>query len=288
MRDNIYISTTVFRNKDLKNILETCLKHGFTNIELGSNVNYSNAYHDLLLKFSNTPMRFLLHGYFPRPKDDFVLNLASNNEEILQKSIQHCKHTIDLSAKLKAPFYSIHAGYAFNASPDDLGHPLLKLPRIPYQQAYKTLQTSMSELCEYAQKVKVRLAIENNVVTNFNLEDGKNTVLLIADELEAVKFNELVCSPNLFYLIDLGHLKITSTSLGFDISHYLKKILPFTLAFHLSDNNSMEDQHLSFNKEAWFKDIVRRNKDKFFILEAQNLETKQIRECYEDLVTMLG
>lgn len=287
MRDNIYISTSAFKSKRIEDIVAICLKGGFTNLELGSNIDYSDGNLDLIFKY-NGQMKFLLHNYFPRPKDDFVLNLASDNGKVLARSIKHCREAIDISAKIGAPFFSVHAGFAFHSSPGDLGRPQVGLPRIPYQKAYNTFIESVSGLVNYAVNQRVKLAIENNVVARFNLINGKNEVCLLVEAAEALDLYKEISHPNLYFLIDLGHLKINSLSLGIDVNDYLKQLLPHSIAFHLSDNTGEIDQHLPFDKNVWFGNIIGSMKDRFMIIETQSLEMSDIQDCYCSLIGLLG
>lgn len=288
MRNNIYISTSVFKDKTLKKILGLCLENGLTNLELGSNVNYSEDDLDIMFKLNGNAMKFLIHNYFPRPKEDFVLNLASNDTKVLSKSIAHCKCAIDLSVQLGAPFYSVHAGFAFHARPEDLGRSQIDLPRIPYRQAYRIFVESIAELANYALRKKVKLGVENNVVPSFNLVNGRNEIALLADAKEALTFYEDISSTNLFYLIDFGHLKATSAALGFDRDEYIKEIIPCTLGFHLSDNDGLSDQHLPFDEGVWFKDIVKSHREKTLVIEAHNMDLEQVRKCYLSVVNILN
>jgi sugar phosphate isomerase/epimerase len=283
MENNIYVSTAAFKNKNIENILNMSLANGIMNIELGSNLNYSESNLDFIFKFKRNRMKFLVHNYFPPAEEEFVLNLASNNKGILRRSIQHCKKAIDLSAELGAPFYSVHAGFAFHAKPQDLGSVQKNLPRIPYEEAYRVFVESSIELADYAYKKNIKLAVENNVMQNFNLIKGRNEILLLCSLKETLSFYKDVGSLNLFFLADLGHIKVSSASLKLDKYEYIEKIRPYTIAFHINDNNSLIDQHSMFDKDAWFKDILACSRDKIFIIEADNLEIKEIISCHSIL-----
>lgn len=280
MRRNIYVSTSAFKVKSLKSILEICLAHGLTNVELSSNVDYADDNLDVVYKFSrNGRMRFLVHNYFPRPKEDFVLNLASDDERTIRQSLEHCYRAIDLSAELKAPFFSVHAGFALHALPKDLGRPLTENRRILYQTAYENFVENVKVVADYAAKRKMNLLLENNVVARFNLVEGKNILLLLADVEETLRFHQDINSDHLFYLVDMGHLKVSSVALGFDREDYLKKITPFTLAFHLSENDGLSDQSLAFDEQVWFKAMIRQNKEKIFVLEIANVPLEEMKTC---------
>ena len=86
--ENIYISTT-FNPDDSKLIdsLIQCKNSDIYNVELGSNHCYEENY-DYLADFS---FQYLVHNYFPIPKKSFVLNIASFDENIRNKSIFHIK-----------------------------------------------------------------------------------------------------------------------------------------------------------------------------------------------------
>ncbi len=287
MQNNIYISTSAFKVKDLKTILELCLTHNLTNLEL-SFVDYAdNNVEQVLKAHKNSSMRFLVHNYFPRPQKDFVLNLASDNEKVIGRSLGHCRTAIDLAAMLGGNFYSFHAGFAFHAGPKDLGRPQIELPRIPYKMAYQNFVRNVKDLAGYARQKKIKLLVENNVVSPFNLIAGKNELLLLADALEAIQFYQDVGADNVLYLIDTGHVKVSANSLGFDAKEYLRKLCPYTGAFHLSDNNGRLDQNWSFDEQVWFRDVIRENKDKTFVIEAQGLEIDEIKKCYRNLENIL-
>ena len=49
-------------------------------------------------------INFYFHNYFPVPQKSFVINLASNNKKIIQKSFQHIKKAIRLCKTFKLKF----------------------------------------------------------------------------------------------------------------------------------------------------------------------------------------
>jgi len=289
MLPNVYISTSAFKNRSLKKIFYTCLELGFTNVELSANVDYADDNVAVVRKlYKSGQMRFLVHNYFPRPKEDFVLNLASDDKEVVRRSVQHCQIALDLSADLGAPFFSVHAGFAFHAQPQDLGRPQIDLPRISYPTAYKNFVKNVRVLLDYAAKRNIQLAVENNVVAKFNLIKGKNEIALLADADEAVRFYKEVGRANLFFLIDLGHLKVSSAAMGFGREDYLQKVLPWAAAFHLSDNDGLEDTTRPFGEDVWFKDVIKRNKNKTWILEISNVDAREIKDCCKVLENFLS
>lgn len=102
----------------------------------------------------------------------------------------------------------------------------------------------------------VKIAIENHTVSSFNLVNGENELLPGATPDELLKIVDSVHMENLGLLLDLGHLKITSRSMGFDLNEAIKKLSSRTLAIHIHDNNGIYDEHLPMTDNSWFLDLL--------------------------------
>jgi sugar phosphate isomerase/epimerase len=279
VRKNVFVSTSSFRTRKLREIIELCLANGLTNLELSSNVEHSDDNLDLVRRFNGQPFRFLIHHYFPRPKDDFVLNLATDEPGVLDRGLAHCREAIGLCAELGIPFFSVHAGYALHASPEDLGRPLTRKKRIPYRDAYAGFVSSVRALAGYAGARGVGLAVENNAVAHFNLTGGKNEILLLADAEEALTFHREVACENLSFLVDLGHLNVASVSLGFDRAAHLEKLLPLSAALHLSDNDGRTDSNQPFSADSWFIGHLKRGAGKPVVVESGPADIETLLSC---------
>ncbi len=84
--NNIFISTTFLKdNSLLKEALSQCKKYEIKGVEIGSNHCYEEDFNYI----SEFPFQFLVHNYFPIPKESFVLNIASFDEAIRKRSIDH-------------------------------------------------------------------------------------------------------------------------------------------------------------------------------------------------------
>jgi sugar phosphate isomerase/epimerase len=53
-------------------------------------------------------------------------------------------------------------------------------------------------------------------------------------------------------LIDVAHLKVSANSLNFDPVSMLDICHDRIMAYHLSDNNGLEDSNQKFGDDAWF------------------------------------
>ena len=103
MRSKIYISSGAFKKfLNLNELFINLNKNKIKNIEL-SGGNYEKDFQKILNKYKY--INFYFHNYFPVPQKSFVINLASNNKKIIQKSFQHIKKAIKLCKTFKLKFF---------------------------------------------------------------------------------------------------------------------------------------------------------------------------------------
>ena len=97
----IYISSSCVKHIKIKDAVQDLVNNGFKNIELSGGTEYYNGFEDDLLELKNKyNLNYICHNYFPPPKEHFVLNLASLDDEIYNKTFEHLKNAIELSKKL--------------------------------------------------------------------------------------------------------------------------------------------------------------------------------------------
>ncbi len=281
MEPQLYISTGAFKTRDVGEILDVSLGAGIHHLELSSGACFAEDMLERVRQYHGKPMSYLVHNYFPPPREPFVLNLASTDVAILARSREHCRKAIDLAEELESPFYSVHAGAAMNARPEDLGRPQIHLVHQNIDQAYENFVESAAGLAQYAASRGLRLLIENHVVAPFNLIEGENRFLFASTAEDILRLMEDVDAPNLGLLLDVGHLKVTAASLGFEPSRLVERVAPYVRAFHLSDNDGKSDQNLPFGREAWFMDLLPDFPHSTYILESYRLEPSEIRACQE-------
>jgi sugar phosphate isomerase/epimerase len=222
---------------------------------------------------------FLIHNYFPPPEDPFVLNLASNDPVIKDKSLRLCRRAIDFSAKVGAPFYSVHSGFAVDPAPEDLGKSIRHLPRFSLEKARDIFAENVGLLDDYAGKRGVRLLLENNVLAPQNAFNGENELLLMCDLEDFKRFDKDFKQDNVGILLDVGHLKISAAALGYDKYKAIEYSADRIEAFHLHDNNGLADQHSPFKADAWFLDILPQFRNQArFVLEMRNISIPEIED----------
>jgi len=253
-------------------------RQGADGVELGPAIPLSvESFRNGWQAISSGP-QLLIHNYFPRPAEDFVLNLASADWGILRKSRAHCRQAVDLCAEIGSPFYSVHAGFAFEARPGDLGKDLSGLHRSSLAEAGSAFTESLRELCLYGREKRVRILVENNVLAPFNLVDGRNEMLLCVTARELLDTIASVGMPNIGLLVDTGHLKVSARSLGFSVASFLDEVAPYVEAFHLSENDGMKDDNRVFDGNAWFINRLAGFPSASLVIEVSGGEEREIGE----------
>lgn len=272
-----YFSTGSFLFPTLSETVAYAGEQGL-NVELSSAVGYSPDIRQPLRE-SKGRVRFLVHNYFPPPKQSFVLNLASTDPLVHRRSVKLCRNAIDLCTELDAPFYSVHAGFAFHLSPEDLGNPraqgkLGAEKHIPREEAFQTFLDTIRELAGYAKSKKVGLLVENNVSTVENLNQNGESPLLLTNIDEIQRFFEKVNDPWVRFLLDVGHAKVSSRTFGEPAEDYFRRFGSRIEALHLSDNDGLRDKHLPFDETAWFLPFLTNFRAKPWVVEASRLSAE--------------
>ena len=277
-----YLSTGAFPVRNLEPILERAHALGIRQLEVSSDVAHHPDPLGVLQRWA-AHFDFLVHNYFPAPARPFVLNLASVDPTLIEASRRHCIRAMGIAAALGAPFYSVHAGFAANPSVKHLGASWSELAIVPRARAVEVFRHSLDLLLSEAERLGLRLLIENNVVVRRNAPDGRNAMLLCAEPDEMIALAEAYRGAPFAYLIDVGHLAVSAHSLGFSAQAALEAILPWVEALHLSDNDGLVDDNRPFGPDAWFIPWLDRLPDAIRVIEAYNLSLDDMRRCYAAL-----
>ncbi|MBI4432081.1 MAG: sugar phosphate isomerase/epimerase [Candidatus Omnitrophica bacterium] len=247
----IYLSTGAFGKKSVLEIIALCQSRGWKRVELSSAALYDESMLPVVLK-AKSHLQFLVHNYFPTPAKPFVLNLASDDADTLEKSRQHCKAAIDLCVLLESPFYSVHSGFCFHAAPEHLGRKQTGLGRISKDTALAIFHESLGMLADYAANRGTGFLFENNVFAPFNRIDGKNELLLAVTADEVLAVLKAVGRKNLGLLLDVAHLKVSAIALGFNAVRAVHELSEAIRAVHLSDNDGSADTNEPLSEDSWF------------------------------------
>ena len=243
----IYVSSSCVKAKSIKNAVIKLKDNGFFNIELSVGTQY---YEDLvgdLVELKNKyNLNFLLHNYFPPPERHFVVNLASLDNSIYERSVAALKNSIDLCKSLKARKFGLHAGFFTDIHAKELGKAISRRTLYDREEALKRFCSGFRELKRNSQGVK--LYIENNVF----LSGSRRPYLKINPFMltSYSDFSELKKAIDFNLLIDFAHLKISCNALGLDFSKELNLLMPYSDYLHLSAVKQ-KDHHKPFSRNSF-------------------------------------
>jgi len=256
LTSDVFVSTSCLKGRfgSLNDLLQIYIDSAIRRIELGP-VSGCESF-EISPSFIKGDIKYLVHNYFPPPEKPFVLNLASRDDGLHARSLALCMNAIDLCAELGAPYYSVHAGFRSDISPDSLGDIIRYEEVVTYESAFRTFVESLEVLDAHAKKRGVSLLVEPNVISVFNLRMGRNDIALICESEEILNLIELLGSDNVGILLDTGHLNVTAKTLGFDRFKFAADIAQYVRAIHLHDNDGSRDSHEPVKPDSWVFDLL--------------------------------
>ncbi len=253
----LYVSTACLSpTEDLLVRLAAYEARGLHAVELGAGVSIDSQE---TLRPKNLPAlkagarRFLIHNYFPPPRESFILNLSSPDEAIRRRSMDFVLAALDLAACLDAPYYSVHAGFVVD--PVEMGPTSFRFPPLPSpdepRRAMERFVATIGPALAHAEEVGVGLLVENNVCP----ADLRGKLLLQTPE----EFHELLdaCpSESLGVLLDTGHLKVAARTFGFECADFVDALGPYVKVVHIHDNDGLVDTHGPIGPGSWAARIL--------------------------------
>ena len=276
--NTIYLSTTFAKdNSKISDVLRICKQANITNIELGSNHIYENNFKKIIKKYN---FNFIIHNYFPIPKKNFVVNIASSNKKIRNLSLKHIKKAILFCKATNSSLYTFHPGFLndpISASRSKSNYDFIweeKKIKKNYELAYKQMIVSLNEIVRFAKKQKVKIAIETEGSYK------KRNYLLMQKPNEYKELFKYFKSKDLGINLNLGHLNLAAKAFKFSKHNFVELIKKYVVALELSDNNGLEDEHLPLKKNKWYWKII---DDPYFdktykILEFRNTNIKKVKK----------
>ena len=242
----IYVSSSCVRAKRIGEAVKSLAEAGFRSIELSGGTDYYPEFETDLLELKEVyNLSYLCHNYFPPPKEPLVVNLASLNDIIYEKSLQHLQENIRLSEKLGADRVSFHAGFFVDISSAEIGRGLS-------MSAISDRDSALTRFCQGYLEVErlssLPVYIENNVYSWSNQKIfGSKCPFMLTSYEDFIEFKERL---DFHFLLDLGHLQVSCHSLGLDFTEQLSRLIPFADYLHLSDNDTLEDRHKRISRQG--------------------------------------
>jgi sugar phosphate isomerase/epimerase len=263
----IFVSSSCVKANYIKESVSALAEAGFKNIELSGGTEYYTDFEiDLLRLRDKYDLNYLLHNYFPPPQNHFVINLASLDSEIYERSIAHCKTAIELSKKLGGRKYAIHAGFLLDIRKEEIGSKITYTGLNDSKKAVQKMKEAWKILINTADD-QLELYLENNVYSETNKKTflNNNPFLFSTYEGMLALKNQMEFKP----LLDLAHLKVSSSVLGLNFKDQIEQIIPFTDYIHISGNDGFHDQNLGISDENIMIAMLKKHriKDRTITLE---------------------
>ena len=283
----IYCSTGGFSSKKASEVILEFQNSGINNIELSGGLcdqAFLENHNSVREKFPS--INFAIHNYFPPPIKPFVFNLASIDPEISLKSLEHAKNSLRLASYIGSKIYSFHAGFLIDPQPKELGKALSRQTLQNLDASVNMFISNVFLLTDYAKQLGVQIYIENNVITKANLERFPRNPLLMTSAIEIKQiFSKL--PKEVKFLLDLGHLKVSSTTLGLDMHDQLNQLNHLISGYHISDNNSMADSNNAFNITSWFIEKLKKDLE-YYVIEVYRSPTSVLKQQIDLLTHILN
>ena len=251
----IYISTTYAPDQTaISDILEQCKKFNITKLELGSNHCYeANPSHIT----SQYDFSYLVHNYFPTPAKPFVVNIASLDDKIYHRSVNHLFHAIDFCEEIGAKLYTFHPGFLTDptgTNPDHTNYDFQfrqqDLRSTNYEKAFERMVEAVSKAVDYSYQKGMCLAIE----TEGSLT--KRDHLLMQRPEEFKHFSRIFSVNDIGINLNIGHLRLAAKAFGFKKEEFVDQISNCIVAMELSHNDGFEDEHRPLQENAWYWKLI--------------------------------
>lgn len=275
-----FVSTTFEKdNLPIKSAIDKLYQNSIFNIELGSNHSYEKSY-SYLRKYK---VNFCVHNYFPIPKKNIVLNIASQNKQIRNRSVKHIKKAIKFSKTIEARLYTFHPGFLTDPDGSNISNKNYdflwnkkKLISSNYAKSWKLMVKSIKEIIKYSKKEKVKIAIESEGSVN-----SKNH-LLMQRPIEYKKFFRIFDKRDIGINLNIGHLNLASIAFKFDKIKFINNISKNIVAMELSHNNGKNDDHLPIRNNTWYWKLINDKKFKNIpkILEFRNTDINKVKKTF--------
>lgn len=279
----IYVSSSCIQREKISQILEMYAESGIKNIELsGGTKYYPKIEEDLLFYKQKYNINYACHAYFPPNPQDFVVNLASCNDEIYEKSIAHYMNCIELLKKIDCSVLSVHAGFYIEILPKQIGKQLTDSIIYNKEEAIGRFCAAYKKIEEMAIKQGVVVYLENNVLndSNYRKFHGKNHLMMT----DFAGFEELRERIEFNLLLDLGHLHVSARTLQKDFQEQCALFLKYVKWIHISDNNGFVDEHKIVDENSnILKQLLKYDTNQIPITMETQGELKEVVRNYQML-----
>ncbi|MBL7084724.1 MAG: sugar phosphate isomerase/epimerase [Candidatus Omnitrophica bacterium] len=246
-------SWNAWRYSQAKDIIKEIKGLGFDCVELNFNLTSLIVDEIIRLKDRGVIEVASLHNFCPVPKgilrkqalpDTFSLSALDEKER--QQAIRYTKRTIDTASRLEAEAVVLHLGKvemkerirelaSIHKSKDRqryarLKNEMTKERKSKSKRFFTQTLNSLEQLCNYAQRRKVKLGIENRYYFN---------EIPAVEEMESIL--SVFSSPPLYYWHDVGHAQVYENLEFIKHKTLLDKFSQRMIGIHLHDIDGIDD-----------------------------------------------
>lgn len=236
---SFYLSSSCTRSHRIVDAVRRIEQAGWPRVELtGGTEWYPEIFNDLE-RLRRDGVQLLCHNYFPPPRESFVVNLASLDEEIRTRSIKLVHDALELSARLGAREYGVHAGFLVDLRVGEAGLAANRQRLYDRKESIARFVDAHVELADCARRHGVRLYLENNVYGQRNHAlFGADCPFLLTCSSD---YAELADRMAFSLLLDVAHLKVSCATLHLDFRTEFAHLAQLSDYWHISDNDAAED-----------------------------------------------
>lgn len=249
----IYISSACSKKKNISHAVIELVGQGFQNIELTGGTQFYDDYEkDLLELKAKYNLNFLIHNYFPPPENPFILNLASLDKNIYEKSLSHLRKALELTRLLGGDKFGFHAGFFVDRPVEEIGK---KFGRSCLNDREKALEYFTQGFhCLRDEFKDIDLYIENNCYSASNYQVyGSNFPFML---LNFQDYKELRKKIDFRLLLDIGHLMVSTGTFRSGFKEEFKEMFEISDYIHISNNDSRHDQNLGLSKKSGLVEML--------------------------------
>lgn len=245
----LYVSSACLPKHNISEVIQQLAENGIRNIELSGGTDYYNTIEqDLKFLKQEYQLQYACHAYFPPPRESFVVNLASCNDQIYKRSIDHYINCIEMLNHIECKVLSIHAGFLIEIRTDEIGHKLSSRVIYDEEKAYDRFCNAYEKIARLCNKNDIAFFLENNVLSAENYREfDYHNYLMMTDYASIMKMkNQLKFN----LLLDLGHLHVSSKTLGFNYTEECDKLKEYVRWIHISENDGIFDEHKPLREDS--------------------------------------
>ena len=216
------------------------------------------------------------------------MNFLSQEKKNRDDSKKIISNAIKLAKLTNTKIFAFHPGYLREADVNEKGYFNFKgKNRISFQ---KGLEIYRDVFFDFYKSLEIKDGICLGVENLFPNSDGTNDSFMCTfEELnELFKFEKII-DLDLYLLLDLGHLAISSNILKFDRYEYIEKCInnfsEKIFEIHISNNDEKNDLHSRITKNCWqlkclkkFINSGPKPNNTIFTYESRGLTIEQIME----------